>query len=222
MVDFEQEWISPILEVYKKDTRLEEVSIILGLNPIGQSICRRLYEHNTFETVLVFNSPSFSTWTRYPTEIKPPVVPVQAMTSGDLMLIFGDVLIREYEWVTDMLFYLRGKVPTRFVIALMTHDAATCGQVMSSKGNRLLKRMEVPLGKSDFYDGLTAPLLSIGLIAGLDPVALFLERASETEHILQVDDTTVHQGDIEIGLGLLDKGIGLNMPGTPGYTSEGD
>ena len=152
--------------------------------------------------------------------MKPPVVPVQAMTSGDLMLIFGDVLIREYEWVTDMLFYLRGKVPTRFVIALMTHDAATCGQVMSLKGNRLLKRIEVPIGKSDYYDGLTAPLLSIGPIAGLDPVVLFLERAAETELILQVDDITVHQGDVEIGLSLLDKGLGLNMPGIPGYESE--
>ncbi|MFW9887240.1 MAG: hypothetical protein ACFFER_03610 [Candidatus Thorarchaeota archaeon] len=222
MVDFEQEWISPILEVYKKEARFEEVSIVLGLNPIGQSICRRLYEHNTFETVLVFNSPSFSTWTRYPTEMKPPVVPVHAMISGDLMLIFGDILIREYEWVTDMLFYLRGKVPTRFVIAFMNHDGATCGQVMSSKGNRLLERIEVPLGKSDFYDGLVAPLLSIGPVAGLDPVVLFLERATETEHILQMDDITVHQGDVEKGLTLLDKGLGLNMPGVPGYDSGSD
>jgi hypothetical protein len=222
MVDFEQEWISPILEVYKKDTQFEEVSIILGLNPIGQSICRRLYEHNTFETVLVFNSPSFSTWTRYPTEMKPPVVPVQAMISDDLMLIFGDILIREYEWVTDMLFYLRGKVPTRFVISLMTHDAATCGQVMSSKGNRLLKRISVPIGKSDFYDGLVAPLLSIGPVAGLDPIALFLESSTETEVILQVDDQAVHQGDVEKGLSLLDKGLDLNMPGVPGYGSNAD
>ena len=222
MVDFEQEWISPILEVYKKNARFEEVSIILGLNPIGQSICRRLYEHNTFETVLVFNSPSFSTWTRYPTEMKPPVVPVHAMISGDLMLVFGDILIREYEWVTDMLFYLRGKVPTRFVIALMTHEGGTCGQVMSSKGNRLLKRMEVSLGKSDFYDGLVAPLLSIGPVAGLDPVVLFLESATETDHILQVDDVTIHQGDVERGLRLLDKGLSLNMPGVPGHGSGSD
>ncbi len=215
MVDFEQEWISPILEVYKKDAQLDEVSIILGLNPVGQSICRRFYEHNTFETVLVFNSPSFSTWTRYPTEMKPPVVPIQAMISEDLMLIFGDVLIREYEWVTDMLFYLRGKVPTRFMIALSTHDGATCGQVMSSKGNRLLKRIDVPLGKSDFYDGLVAPLLSIGPVAGIDPVVLFLERAADTDPILQVDDITVHQGDVDKGLVLLDKGLGLNMTGVP-------
>jgi hypothetical protein len=220
MVDFEQEWISPILEVYKKDTQINEMSIILGLNPIGQSICRRLYEHNPFETVFVFNSPSFSTWTRYPTEMKPPVVPVQAMISDDLMLIFGDVIIREYEWTTDMLFYLRGKVPTRFVIALMTHDAATCGQVMSSKGNRLLKRIGVPLGKSDFYDGLAAPLLSIGPVAGLDPIVLFLERSAETDPILQVDDMTIHQGDVDKGLALLDKGLDLNMSGVPGYGSE--
>ncbi|MHA2140459.1 MAG: hypothetical protein ACXADC_07290 [Candidatus Thorarchaeota archaeon] len=215
MVDYEQEWISPILEVYKKDTQFDEVSIILGLNPIGQSICRRLYEHNTFETVLVFNSPSFSSWTRYPTEMKPPVVPVQAMVSSDLMLIFGDVIIREYEWVTDMLFYLRGKVPTRFVVALMIHDDATCGQVMSSKGNRLLKRMGVPLGKSDFYDGLAAPLLSIGPVAGLDPLALFLEKSIETDPILQVDEITIHEGDVDKGLALLDKGFDLNMQGIP-------
>lgn len=220
MVDFEQEWISPILEVYKKDTQIEEVSIILGLNPIGQSICRRLYEHNTFETVLVFNSPSFSTWTRYPAELKPPVVPVQAMISDDLMLIFGDVIVREYEWVTDMLFYLRGKVPTRFVISLLTHDAATCGQVMSSKGNRLLKRMAVPLGKSDFYDGLAAPLLSIGPVAGLDPAVLFLEISEDTDSIFQMDDITIHQGEVEKGLVLLDKGLDLNMPGIPGYESK--
>ncbi|MFW9965776.1 MAG: hypothetical protein ACFFEA_01350 [Candidatus Thorarchaeota archaeon] len=220
MVDFEQEWISPILEAYKKDTQIGEVSIILGLNPIGQSICRRLYELNSFETVFVFNSPSFSTWTRYPTELKPPVVPVQAMISSDLMLVFGDVIIREYEWVTDMLFYLRGNVSTRFVFALLTHDGATCGQVMSSKGNRLLKRMEVPLGKPDFYDGLTGPLLSIGPVAGLDPVALFLEISTNTDPILQMDEIVIHQGDVDRGLILLDKGLDLNMPGIPDYGSE--
>ncbi len=220
MDDFEQEWISPILEVYKKDTQIDEVSIILGLNPVGQSICRRLYENNRFETVFVFNSPSFSTWTRYPTEMKPPVVPVQAMISNDLMLVFGDVIIREYEWVVDMLFYLRGNVPTRFVIALLTHDGATCGQVMSSKGNRLLNRMEIPLGKSDFYDGLAAPLLSIGPVAGLDPVALFLEISTNTDPILQVDDIVIHQGDVDKGLALLDKGLDLNMSGIPEHGSE--
>ena len=211
MPDYEQEWISPILEVYKKDTSLDTVSIILGLNPIGQALCRRLYEDNSFETVLVFNSPSFSNWTRYPTELKPPVVPVQGMVSNDLMLIFGDVIIREYEWLTDMLFYLRGKVPTRFIVALLTHDGATCGQVLSGKGNRLLKRMDVPLGKSDFYDGLAAPLLSIGPVAGLDPAVLFLEKSVNTEPILQVDETTIYQGDVDLALQLLDKGLDLNM-----------
>ncbi|MFW9847005.1 MAG: hypothetical protein ACFFD6_09670, partial [Candidatus Thorarchaeota archaeon] len=170
-----------------------------------------LYEHISFEPALVFNSPSFSNWTRYPTEMKPPVVPVQGMVSGDLMLIFGDIVIREYEWVTDMLFYLRGNVPTRFVVAFLTHDGATCAQVMSAKGNRLLKRMDIPLGKSDFYDGLTAPLLSIGPVASLDPAVIFLEQSGDTEPILQVDDQTVYQGEVDLAISLLEKGLDLNM-----------
>ena len=67
---------------------------ILGLNPIGQSLCRQLYENNEFETVLIFNSPSFSVWNRYPTEVKPPIIPVHGMINGDLMIIFGDVLVK--------------------------------------------------------------------------------------------------------------------------------
>ncbi|MHA1637199.1 MAG: hypothetical protein ACTSUB_04210, partial [Candidatus Thorarchaeota archaeon] len=132
--------------------------MILGLNPVGQALCKNLYERAFFETVLVFNSPAFSTWNKYPSDLKPPVIPVQGMIFDDLMLIFGDVIIREYEWVTDLLFYLRGHVPTRFIIGLQTHEGPTVGQVITRKGERLLKRMDVPLGRSDFYDGLTAPL----------------------------------------------------------------
>ncbi len=211
MPDFEQEWISPILEVYKKRKLIESFSVILGLNPMGQALCRQLYESNTFETVLVFNSPAFSVWNRYPAEIKPPVVPVQGMVNDDLMLIFGDIVIREYEWVPDMLFYLRGNVPTRFVFALQSYDGPTCGQVMSSKGDRLLKRMKVPLGRSDFYDGLSAPLMSLGTVAGLDPVVVFLETSPGGEVVLQVDEVTICQEDIETAYTLLDNGLSLNM-----------
>ncbi|MHA2158783.1 MAG: hypothetical protein ACXABE_07770, partial [Candidatus Thorarchaeota archaeon] len=157
MTTYEQEWISPILEVYKKRKISETYSIILGLNPLGQALCRTLYMNNEFETVLLFSSPAFSSWNRYPVDVKPPVVPVHGMIAEDLMIIFGDVMIREHDWMTDMLFYLRGHVPTRFVVALTTHEGPTCGQVLSKKGDRLLKRMNIPIGRSDFYDGITAP-----------------------------------------------------------------
>ena len=164
MSSFEQEWVSPILEVYKKRKVVNQFNVILGLNPLGQILCRELYEEQDFETVLVINSPNFSTWNRYPTNVKPPVVPVHGMIRDELMIIFGDVFIREYEWVPDLLFYIMGNIPAKFVLALMTHEGPTCGQVISSKGERLLKRMEVPLGKADFYDGLTAPLISLGSV----------------------------------------------------------
>ncbi|MFW9832586.1 MAG: hypothetical protein ACFFEK_01190 [Candidatus Thorarchaeota archaeon] len=209
--DFEQEWISPILEVYKKRKITENFSVILGLNPLGQAICRNLYEKNEFETVLLFNSPAFSTWNRYPVELKPPVVPVHGMVSDDLMLIFGDVMFKEYDWIIDMLFYLRGNVPTRFVISVMTHDGPTCGQVMSKKGDRLLKRMDVPLGRSDYYDGVAAPLISAGSTAGLDPVVLFLEETRDQEIILQIDEVSVTQTDVDEALMLLKTGLEFQL-----------
>jgi hypothetical protein len=211
MPTFEQEWISPILEVYKKRKISENYSIILGLNPLGQAICRNMYEKNDFETVLLFNSPAFSTWNRYPVELKPPVVPVHGMVSDDLMLIFGDVMFKEYDWMTDMLFYLRGNVPTRFVISVMTHDGPTCGQVLSKKGDRLLKRMDVPLGRSDFYDGVAAPLISAGSAAGLDPVVLFLEESRDQVIILQIDDVAVTQADLDEALMLLKTGLEFQL-----------
>jgi len=211
MPTFEQEWISPILEVYKKEKITDTYTVILGLNPIGQSLCRKLYEKNMFETVLVFNSPAFSTWNRYPTEMKPPVIPIQGMISDDIMLIFGDVFIKEYEWVTDLLFYLRGHVPTRFVVALQTHEGSTIGQVLSRKGERLLKRMGVPLGRSDYYDGLTAPLISLGSTTGLEPVILTLEESIDNEVLLQVDDVTVSVDEIERAKGLLKTGLDFDL-----------
>ncbi len=213
MPTFEQEWISPILEVYKKRKITESYSVILGLNPIGQALCRRLYENNEFETVLLFNSPAFSSWNRYPIDLKPPVVPVHGMIAEDLMIIFGDVMIKEYDWMTDLLFYLRGNVPTRFVISLMTHDGPTCGQVLSKKGDRLLKRMDVPLGRSDFYDAITAPLISAGSAAGLDPVVLFLEETKDREILLQIDDITVTQADVDEAHMLLQRGLDFQLVG---------
>jgi hypothetical protein len=170
-----------------------------------------MYEKNEFETVLLFNSPAFSTWNRYPVELKPPVVPVHGMVSDDLMIIFGDVMFKEYDWMTDMLFYLRGNVPTRFVISVMTHDGPTCGQALSKKGDRLLKRMDVPLGRSDFYDGVTAPLISAGSAAGLDPVVLFLEESRNQEIILQIDDVAVTQADMDEALMLLKTGLEFQL-----------
>ncbi|MHA1934521.1 MAG: hypothetical protein ACW97A_04510 [Candidatus Thorarchaeota archaeon] len=213
MPTFEQEWISPILEVYKKRKITDTYTVILGFNPIGQALCRQLYEETHFETLLVFNSPAFSTLNRYPIDVKPPVVPIQGMVSDDLMLIFGDVFVKEYEWVPDLLFYLRGNVPTRFVIALMTHEGHTVGQVLTKRGDRLLKRMNVPLGRSDFYDGLTAPLLSLGTVAGLDPVVLFVEGAPEAEVILQVEGVSVSQDEIQRARVLLEKGLDLGSMG---------
>lgn len=209
MPTFEQEWISPILEVYKKRRITDEHTIILGLNPIGQAVCRKIYETLPFETVFIFNSPNFSTWNRYPAEIKPPVVPVQAMVSEGLMIIFGDIVVREYEWVTDMLFFLRGHVPSRFVIALQSYDGPSVGQVLSKKGERLLQRMGVPVGRSDFYDGLAAPLISLGPTASLDPVILFVEQTTSGEFILQADDIAIYSEQIENTLDMLVKGLDI-------------
>jgi len=206
MKSYEQEWISPILEVYKKRKITDMYTVILGLNPMGQALCRRLYERNRYETVLVFNSPSFSTWNRYPADVKPPVVPVHAMVDDEMMLIFGDVFVKDYEWVTDMLFYLSEHVPMRFVIALSLYDGPTCGQVLTQKGERLLKRMGIPRGHSEFYDGLVAPLISLGNVIDIDPVVLYLESTPD-EIVLQVDDVAVTQADIDRAMILLEKGL---------------
>jgi hypothetical protein len=211
MPTFEQEWVSPILEVYKKRKITDTYSVILGLNPLGQALCRSLYQINEFETVLIFNSPAFSSWNRYPVDIKPPVVPVHGMVADDLMIIFGDVMIQEYDWMTDMLFYIRGNIPTRFVVALTTHEGPTCGQVFSKKGDRLLKRMDIPLGRSDYYDGITAPLISAGSAAGLDPVILFLEGSRDSEIILQVEEIAVAQADVDEALMFLKQGLDLQI-----------
>jgi len=208
---FEQEWVSPILEVYKKSKIEETYTVILGLNPMGQALCRYLYEKNNFETVLVFNSPAFSTWNRYPVDVKPPVVPVHGMVAGNTMLIFGDVMIKEYDWMTDMLFYLRGNVPTRFIISILGYEGPTCGQVFTKKGNRLLNRMEIPIGRADYYDGVTAPLISAGIVAGLDPVILFMEESEGQDLILQVDEISVFQSEVGHALELLDKGLDMDL-----------
>ncbi len=208
---FEQEWISPALVLYKKRKITETYTVILGLNPIGQALCRNLYENNEFETVLLFNSPAFSSWNRYPVDLKPPVVPVHGMVAEDLMIIFGDVIIREFDWMTDMLFFIRGNVPTRFVVAMMTHDGPTCGQVLSKKGDRFLKRMDIPLGRSDYYDGITAPLISAGSAAGLDPVVLFLEESKDRDIIFQVDEIAVSQTEVDDARMFLKKGLDFQL-----------
>lgn len=211
MTTFEQEWVSPILEVFKKGEISETYSVILGLNPLGQAVCRRIYERKEFETALVFNSPSFSVWNRYPIASKPPVIPVHGMVSDELMLIFGDVLIREYEWVTDLLFYLRGNVPTRFVFAFQGHDQPTCGQVLTKGAGRILSKMDIPSGQSDFYDGLTAPLISIAGPADLDPIVVFLETTEASELLLQTDETTVTQADVDNVMELLERALNIRL-----------
>ena len=208
---FEQEWISPVLNSFKKRKIEETYTVILGLNPLGQAVCRYLYEKNNFETVLILNSPAFSIWNRYPVDVKAPVVPVHGMVTDDIMLIFGDVMIKEHDWMTDLLFYLRGNVPTRFVISLISHEGPTCGQVLSKKGDRFLKRMEVPIGRADFYDGVAAPLISAGSVAGLDPVVLFIEEHQDQDLILQVDDVAVFQSEVDNALEILDKGLDMNL-----------
>ncbi len=127
------------------------------------------------------------------------------------MIIFGDVIIKEYEWVTDLLFYLRGNVPTRFIITFLTHESGTVGQVLSRKGERLLNRMEVPLGRGDYYDGLSAPLISLGTTLGLDPVVLFIEDIQSGAIELQVDETTVYSTQIELVNNLLYKGLDIQI-----------
>jgi hypothetical protein len=209
MSTFEQEWVSPILEVYKKCKITDMYTVILGLNPLGQVLCRQLYEQQDFETILVINSPNFSGWNRYPIDVKPPVVPVQGMVNDDLMIVFGDVFIREFEWVPDLLFYLRGNVPTKHVIGIMTHDGPTCGQVISRKGERLLKRMGIPVGRADFYDGLTAPLISLGNVTNLSSVIIFIEKSFGGEVIYQADEYSVSQEDVQKARMILEEGLHL-------------
>jgi hypothetical protein len=211
MPTFKQEWISPVLEVYKKRKLVETYTIILGLNPLGQALCRQLYEKNDFETLLIFNSPAFSAWNRYPVELKTPVVPVHAMANDNLMIIFGDIMIKEYDWMTDLLFYIKRNVPTHFVISLVTYDGPTCGQVLSKDGNRLLKKMGIPLGGAEYYDAIAAPLISAGSVAGLDPVILFLEERSDQDLILQVDDISVFQSEVDLAFELLERGLALGI-----------
>jgi hypothetical protein len=210
MTTFEQEWISPILEVYKKGKITGTYSVILGLNPLGQALCRQLYEKNEFETLLIFNSPAFSPWNRYPVGLKTPVVPVHAMTNENLMIIFGDIMVKEYDWMTDLLFYISRHVPTQFVVTLVAYDGPTCGQVLSKEGNQLLKKMGIPLGKAEFYDGIAAPLISAGQVAGLDPVILFLEERNDEDLILQIDDVSVFQSEVDTAFELLERGLNLN------------
>lgn len=211
MSEFEQEWISPILEVYKKREIKQEYSVILGLNPLGQAICRRIYQDNSFESLLVFNSSSFSTWNRYPTDMKPPVIPIHALAAGEIMLIFGDVFIRDHEWIPDLLFYLRGNVPSRFVFGMMSHEAASCGQILSKKGGRLLERMDLPLGYGDYYDGVTGPLLSLATPTSIDPVIMFLEAHPSSDIVLQIDEKTVTEEDVVSAIDLLEKGLDLRL-----------
>ena len=113
--------------------------------------------------------------------------------------------------MTDLLFYIRGNVPTRFVVSMVGYEGPTCGQVLSKKGDRLLKRMEVPIGRADYYDGIAAPLISAGSVAGLDPVVLFVEETQGQDLILQVDDVSVYQSEIDTLIELLDKGLDMNL-----------
>ena len=197
------------MEVYKKREIEGSFNVILGLNPIGQVLCRRLFDEMDFETVLVFNSPQFTTWNRYPADIKPPVVPVQGMVSDDLMIVFGDIMIKDYEWVTDMLFYLRGNVPVRMLIAFMTHEGLTCGTVLSSMGERMLGKMAMARGHADFYDGLVGPLMSLGNVADLDTLVVFLEHGLEREVVLQVDELSVSQDEVDRAYAIVSKGLEL-------------
>jgi hypothetical protein len=82
---------------------------------------------------------------------------------------------------------------------------------MTEKGNRLLKRMEIPLGRADFYDGLTAPLISVGGVADLDPVVIFLEEDVEKDVILQVDEIAVGTDEVARARDLLVKGLDLRL-----------
>lgn len=211
MPTFENEWVSPILEAFKREKLMDQYTVILGLNPLGQAVCRSIYDEREFDTVLIFNSPSFSTWNRYPVGIKPPVVPVHGMVRNDLMMIWGDVFVKDYEWVTDLLFYIRGNVPTRFILAFMNHEGPTRGIAISKKGSRLLDRMGVQPGYSDYYDGLIAPLLSVGRVAGLDPVVIFLESYDEQEVMYQVDNVAVGTLDIERIREILNNGLDLRL-----------
>ncbi|MFW9975414.1 MAG: hypothetical protein ACFFDQ_09135, partial [Candidatus Thorarchaeota archaeon] len=84
---------------------------------------------------------------------------------------------------------------------------------LSKKGDRLLKRMDVPLGRSDFYDAITAPLISAGNAAGLNPVVIFLEESKDRNILLQIDDITVTQADVEEAHMLLQRGLEFQLVG---------
>ncbi len=203
--------MSPILEVYQQDEITGTYTVVLGLNPLGQALCRRLYDCRQFETVLLYNSPQFSTWNRYPGGPRPPVVPVHGMVSGDLMIVFGDVMVSDYEWATDLLFHIHKNVNTRSVIAAMTHDGPTCGLALTPDGGKLLDRMGVPVGMPDFYDGLVAPLISVGGVIGLDVVALFIEATDGGTVLLQTDYTTVTEEEVDAFGEILTMGLGIRF-----------
>jgi hypothetical protein len=71
--------------------------------------------------------------------------------------------------------------------------------------------MEVPLGRSDYYDGLSAPLISLGPTVGIDPVVLFIEDVQSGTVELQVDDTTVYSTQIELVNNLLYRGLDIQI-----------
>ncbi len=197
--------------MYKKRKITEQHAVILGLNPLGQAICRRLYERAPFEPVFIFDSPAFRILSTYRAETKPPVIPVQAMVSDELMLVFGDVFVKDYEWVTDLLFFLRGTVPMRFLIGLQPYDGPTVGQAFSKKGENLLRRMDIPSGNSEFYDGLTAPMVSIGAAANIDIVILFIEHISAENLVDQHPSLTIADSQIETTMQMLQQGLDFHL-----------
>jgi hypothetical protein len=93
----------------------------------------------------------------------------------------------------------------------MTHEGPTCGQVLSSKGDRLLKKMSIPLGRADFYDGICAPLISLSDAAGIDPVVLFLESFPDSGIVIQIDESIVNQEEVNLARSLLEKGLNLHL-----------
>jgi hypothetical protein len=94
---------------------------------------------------------------------------------------------------------------------MQTYDGPTVGQVISKKGERLLNRMEVPRGSSEFYDGLSAPLIGLASTTNLDPVILFVEQIGHGEFALQTNEVTIYKEQVETTMNKLETGLDLRL-----------
>ncbi len=94
--------------------------------------------------------------------------------------------------------FQRDSIPPRFIIALITHEGPSCEQLVTSRGDRLLKRRSTPLGRADFHDGVCAPLISMNEVSDIDFEVRFLEPFPNNGVVVQTDGSTVNQKEVDV------------------------